>query len=722
MMNIRTLALLAMATTTLAVTDLPAQEQHRSPSLEEYTLGSPKALRRTSLRSLHWLGSDYVYVDSTRLVLGSPTAAHPEKTLLTQDEFLAIIGEATKGAGAKYFAPFSVVEGQLLSISFGKKHYLIDPQTKKQVAAFERVGRTEQAFEIAPRAKHAVAVRDNNLFLLSPDGSSSQLTTDGSPTLVYGQSVHQNEFGISGGLFWSPDGSRLAFYRMDQSMVSAYPLVHTNVRKATEEKLYYPMAGMPSHHVTLGIYDVASGKTTYLKTGEPKEKYLTNISWAPDSKTIYIAEVNREQSHMDLKAYDPATGDYIKTLFSEHNDKYIEPQWPMRFIPGRDREFVWQTRRDGYTHLYRYNIDGKLLGQITRGAWEVTDFLGFADGGKTLVYTSTQLSPIDRVVASVSLDGRKTRLLTPQAGWHSAQLSADGKYLLDTYESLKTPTENRLVAVASGKALATLYQSKDPEADFINPEITFGTIKAADGVTDLHYRLLKPTNFDPAKKYPTIVYVYNGPHAQLVQNRFHAGCLGWDLYMATKGFVVFTVDGRGSAHRGAAFEQVIHRHLGKNEMADQMKGVDFLKSLPYVDADRIGVAGWSYGGFMTTNLMLTHPEVFKVGVAGGAVTDWARYEIMYGERYMDSPQENPEGYKETNLSLRAANLKGRLLLIHGTIDPTVVWQHTQLFVDACVKAGTYPDYMIYPEHKHNVLGVDRVHLNYTMARYFMDHL
>ena len=722
MMNIRTLALLAMATTTLAVTDLPAQEQHRSPSLEEYTLGSPKALRRTSLRSLRWLGSDYVYVDSTRLVLGSPMAAHPEKTLLTQDEFLAIIGEATKGAGAKYFAPFSVVEGKLLSISFGKKHYLIDPQTKKQVAAFERVGRTEQAFELAPRAKHAVAVRDNNLFLLSPDGSSSQLTTDGSPTLVYGQSVHQNEFGISGGLFWSPDGSRLAFYRMDQSMVSAYPLVHTNVRKATEEKLYYPMAGMPSHHVTLGIYDVASGKTTYLKTGEPKEKYLTNISWAPDSKTIYIAELNREQSHMDLKAYDPATGDYIKTLFSEHNDKYIEPQWPMRFIPGRDREFVWQTRRDGYTHLYRYNVEGKLLGQITCGAWEVTDFLGFADGGKTLVYTSTQLSPIDRVVASVSLDGRKTRLLTPQAGWHSAQLSADGKHLLDTYESLKNPTENRLVAVASGKALATLYQSKDPEADFINPEITFGTIKAADGVTDLHYRLLKPTNFDPAKKYPTIVYVYNGPHAQLVQNRFHAGCLGWDLYMATKGFVVFTVDGRGSAHRGAAFEQVIHRHLGKNEMADQMKGVDFLKSLPYVDADRIGVAGWSYGGFMTTNLMLTHPEVFKVGVAGGAVTDWARYEIMYGERYMDSPQENPEGYKETNLSLRAANLKGRLLLIHGTIDPTVVWQHTQLFVDACVKAGTYPDYMIYPEHKHNVLGVDRVHLNYTMARYFMDHL
>lgn len=723
-MNIRKLALLAMAATALSSTPLLSQEASRTPTLEEYTLGSPKMLRRTSLRSLSWLGNDYIYIDSTRLVIGTPSAQAKVTTLLTQDELLSILGEATKGKGAKFFSPFAVVGGsrELLSITFGQKHHLVDPRAKKLVASYERDTKEEQAFLFSPRADHAAVVKGHNLFVLSPDGSSHQLTTDGSPTIVYGQTVHQNEFGINGGLFWSPDGGQLAFYRMDQSMIAPYPLVHIDARKATEEKLYYPMAGMPSHHVTLGVYDLASGKTVYIKTGEPKEKYLTNISWAPDGKTIYIAELNRDQNHMDLKAYDPKTGDYIKTLFSETNSKYIEPQWPMRFIPGRDREFVWQTRRDGYTHLYHYNVDGKLLGQITRGAWEVTDFLGFADGGKTLVYTSTQLSPIDRVVASVSLDGRKTKLLTPQEGWHVARLSRDGKYLLDTYESLKNPTEQRLVSVSIGKQLAKLYQSKDPEAGFINPEITFGKIKAADGVSDLYYRLLKPTNFDPSKKYPTIVYVYNGPHAQLVQNRFHAGCLGWDLYMATQGYVVFTVDGRGSAHRGADFEQVIHRHLGKNEMADQMKGVDFLKSLPYVDANRIGVAGWSYGGFMTTNLMLTYPEVFKVGVAGGAVTDWARYEVMYGERYMDSPQDNPEGYKETNLSLRAKDLKGRLMLIHGTIDPTVVWQHTQLFVEACVKAGTYPDYMIYPEHRHNVMGVDRVHLNYTMARYFFDHL
>ena len=354
MMNIRKLALLAMAATALSSTPLLSQEASRTPTLEEYTLGSPKMLRRTSLRSLTWLGNDYIYIDSTKLLIGTPSAQSKVTTLLTQDELLSILGEATKGRGAKFFSPFAVVGGsrELLSITFGQKHHLVDPRAKKLVASYERDTKEEQAFLFSPRADHAAVVKGHNLFVLSPDGSSHQLTTDGSPTIVYGQTVHQNEFGINGGLFWSPDGGQLAFYRMDQSMIAPYPLVHTDARKATEEKLYYPMAGMPSHHVTLGVYDLASGKTVYIKTGEPKEKYLTNISWAPDGKTIYIAELNRDQNHMDLKAYDPKTGDYIKTLFSETNSKYIEPQWPMRFIPGRDREFVWQTRRDGYTHLY----------------------------------------------------------------------------------------------------------------------------------------------------------------------------------------------------------------------------------------------------------------------------------------------------------------------------------------------------------------------------------
>lgn len=721
-MKIRTLVPLLTMAALIASAPLTADAQQKAPTLAQLTSGSPDQLRPDHIRALQWLGKDYIYVDSLGLMQGYAGAGEA-KLLMSQSELAAILGEASKASRAKYLLPFQLVgaEKQLVQLSYGRKHYVVDPQRKQLLRSFDWDSQAEQSFLLDPKAEHAAVVKGNNLYLASTEGLK-QLTTDGSPTLVYGQTVHQNEFGINSGLFWSPDGAYLAFYRMDQSMVDPYPLVHINTRKATRQDVYYPMAGMRSHEVTLGVYEVKTGKIVYLNTGLPRDKYLTNVSWSPDSKTIYIAEVNREQTRMELKAYAAHSGEALRTLFVEENAKYIEPQHPLRFVPGRPGEFVWQSRRDGYMHLYRYTTEGKLLGQITQGTWEVVDFLGFADAGKTLVYSSTQQSPTDRNIYRIGLDGKGQKLLTPQAGWHQAQLSSDGSYLIDTFESLKEMRSWRLVSTKTGKVSKVLKTSADPEAGYLMPEITMGTITAADAKTPLHYKLIKPLHFDPGKKYPVIVYVYNGPHAQLVQNRWHAGSYGWDIYMATLGYAVFTVDGRGSAARGADFEQVIHRQLGRNEMADQMKGVEYLKSLPWIDADRIGVYGWSYGGFMTTNLMLTHPETFKVGVAGGAVIDWSRYEVMYGERYMDTPQENPEGYKAANLALRAGDLKGRLLLIHGTIDPVVVWQHTQLFVEACVKAGTYPDYMIYPEHEHNVRGIDRVHLNETITRYFRDHL
>lgn len=722
-MNIRSLVPLLSMAVLIASTPLHAQAQRKVPTLAELTSGSPDQLRPETIRGLQWFGKDYIYIDSEGLMHAEVGGAKAPKLLMSQSELLSLLGEDAKAHPAKFFLPFQLVgkDKGLLQLTYAKKHYVLDLKRRQLVSTFDQDTKGEQAFLLDPTAKHAAVVKGNNVYLAA-GGQLKQLTTDGSPTIAYGQTVHQNEFGISGGLFWSPDGEYLAFYRMDQQMIVPYPLVHINARKATRQDLYYPMAGMPSHEVTLGVYELKTGKLSYMKTGMPRDKYLTNISWAPDSKELYIAEVNREQTRMELKAYAPSSGEPLRTLFVEENAKYIEPQHPLRFVPGRPKEFIWQSRRDGYMHLYRYTTEGKLLGQITRGDWEVVDFLGFADGGETLVYSSTQQSPTNRNVYRIGLDGQRQTLLTLELGWHQAQLSPDGSYLIDTFESLKDMRQWRIVSVKTGKRVKQLKTSVDPEADYQMPEITMGMITAADGKTPLHYKLIKPLGFDPKKKYPTIVYVYNGPHAQLVQNRWHAGSAGWDLYMATLGYAVFTVDGRGSAARGADFEQVIHRQLGVNEMADQMKGVEFLKSQPWVDADRLGVYGWSYGGFMTTNLMLTHPETFKVGVAGGAVIDWSRYEVMYGERYMDSPQENPEGYKAANLALRAGDLKGRLLLIHGTIDPVVVWQHTQLFVEACVKAGTYPDYMIYPEHEHNVRGRDRVHLNETITRYFRDHL
>ena len=293
--------------------------------------------------------------------------------------------------------------------------------------------------------------------------------------------------------------------------------------------------------------------------------------------------------------------------------------------------------------------------------------------------------------------------------------------MLDRWSSPKTFREYDLVST-SKVVQTTLHSDADPWKEYNVPQITSGTIKAADGVTDLYYRLVKPVGFDPNKKYPTVVYVYGGPHAHNVEASWNYQTRPWEIYMAQRGYVIFVVDNRGSENRGFAFESCTHRHLGDNEMKDQMEGVKFLKSLPYVDANRIGVHGWSFGGFMTTNLMLTYPDVFKVGVAGGPVIDWKYYEVMYGERYMDTPQENPEGYASSSLLNKAKNLKGRLQIIVGYNDRTCVLQHSMSFLRACEDAGTQPDYFVYPGDDHNMMGHDMVHLHERITRYFDDYL
>ncbi|GHT46775.1 hypothetical protein AGMMS49965_24550 [Bacteroidia bacterium] len=551
------------------------------------------------------------------------------------------------------------------------------------------------------------------------------------PHIVYGEAVHRNEFGITTGKFWSPKGNFLAFYRMDETMVGDYPLVAVAAREAQLKNIKYPMAGMTGHEVTIGIYSLATQKVIYLKTGEPNDHYLTNISWEPSEKFIYIAELNREQNHLQWNKYDIATGEKVQTLFEEKDERYVEPQTPLLFVGGwrvkpamtELQQFIVQSRRDGYNHLYLYNTDGTLLKQLTAGDWDVKEVVGLSKDEKTLFYVSNELTPTEFQAYKLDLTtGKKTQMTTAN-GVHNVALSATDKYLVDRYSNLQTPLNIDLIATANGKS-ERLQTVENPyeKAGYTMPEITIGTLHAADGHTDLYYRLTKPQHFDPAKKYPVIIYVYGGPHSQLVTNNWLGGARGWDIYMAQKGYVVFTLDNRGTSNRGFAFESIIHRQLGKHEVADQMCGVDFLKSLPYVDANRIGVFGWSYGGFMTTNLMLRHPDVFKVGVAGGPVIDWKYYEIMYGERYMDSPDENPDGYNYANMNNLAGNLKGHFLIIHGDEDPTVVWQNSLTFLKACIDARTYPDYFVYPGHGHNMHGVDRVHLHEKITRYFENFL
>ena len=540
--------------------------------------------------------------------------------------------------------------------------------------------------------------------------------------IVYGQAVHRNEFGIYKGTFWSPKGNCLAFYRMDQSMVTAYPQVNTTTRIATLEPDKYPMAGMTSHKVTVGVYHIQSGKTVYLQAGDPTDRYFTNISWSPDEKSIYVIELNRDQNHSQLVRYNAETGAKEAMLFEETHPKYVEPQHPIVFLPWDSNQFIYWSQRDGFHHLYLYNKEGQLIKQLTQGDWLVQDILGFNTARKEMIIASTEISPLQTNIFSLNVKTGKRTLLGQQDGTHSARLSASGTYLIDNFTSFNVPREISILPT-NGKTGVNLLTATDPMKEQYNlPEITLGTIKAADGKTDLYYRLIKPVNFDPNKKYPAIIYVYGGPHAQLIHNNRFYDARGWDLYMAQKGYVMLTIDSRGSDNRGLEFENCTFRQLGVEEMKDQVEGAKFLQSLPYVNADKIGVHGWSFGGFMTTNLMLTYPEIFKVGVAGGPVIDWQYYEVMYGERYMDTPQTNPEGYKNSNLKLKAGNLKGRLEVIIGGADPTCVPQHSYTFLRACIDAGTHPDFFVYPEDGHNMMGRDRVHLHEHITRYFEDHL
>ena len=559
----------------------------------------------------------------------------------------------------------------------------------------------------------------NNLYF-NKNGKVTQITNDSNEDILNGQAVHQREFGITKGIFISPDNSKIAFYRMDQSMVKDYPIIDWSVVPAVNKNIKYPMAGTPSHHVTLGVYDIKTNKTTFLNIEGDPEQYLTVITWNPDSKSVFVGVLNRDQNDLKMNQYNASSGSFMKMLFEEKSDKYVEPQQQLLFFPNSTTDFIWQSQRTGYNHLFHYNIDRGLVAQLTKGDWLVTDILGFNEKKKEIFYTSTQVSPMERHLYKVDWTSFKTQRLDQGAGMHAGILSKDGNHLYDTYSNATTPRSVNLINTNTSK-VKNVLTSENPLKTYQRPEIKNVTLKADDG-TPLFGKIILPTDFDANKKYPVIVYLYNGPHAQLVTDSFPASGNLWYEFMAQKGYIVFTMDGRGSSNRGLKFEQAIFRNAGETEMKDQLQGVAYLKSLPYVDGDRLGIHGWSYGGFMTTSFMLKNPEVFKVGVAGGPVIDWNMYEIMYTERYMDSPQNNPEGYKHANLLDKVQNLKGNLLMIHGAQDNVVVWQHSMNFLKAAVDHGVQMDYFVYPGHEHNVLGKDRVHLMQKVTDYFDEYL
>lgn len=710
-----------LASLIMATLSTPLSAQDKLFTLEDLNFGGTNYHNMQPKNMwLTWWGDQLIQTD-VEACYAIDVKTGKKTTLFTLDE----INKWAESDDMKYVrhlmnATFPYSDKPVVQVGNRKAVIHVDFKQKKVVWQDSISEQTANDWNAASKATAYVA--NDQLFVVDAEGQKHQLSTDGSREIVYGQSVHRNEFGIEKGTFWSPSGQRLAFYRMDQSMVTDYPQVDVFPRSASYEPDKYPMAGMTSHQVTVGVYDLQTDKTIYLKAGDPTDRYFTNIAWSPDSKTIYMFELNRAQNDCRLVSYDAVTGEKLAELYQETSDKYVEPLNPILFLPWDGNFFIRQSQEDGYNHLYLHNSKGDKIRQLTTGPWVVLEVLGFNKKQKTVIIKANKEHPLQHRLYSVNMKG-EIKQLDIADGVHNGMLSPSGNLLVDRFS---TPTRSRVIDVIDisqkNPRHTNLLEADDPWRGYQQPIFECGSIKAADGVTDLYYRMVKPSDFNPKKKYPTVIYVYGGPHANNIQASWHWASRSWETYMAQKGYIIFILDNRGSQYRGRDFEQATFHQLGQIEMLDQMKGVDYLRTLPYIDMSRLGVHGWSYGGYMTISLMTNYPDVFKVGVAGGPVIDWKWYEVMYGERYMGTPESNPDGYAKTTLLAKAKDLKGKLQIITGYNDNTVVPQHCLSFLDACIKAGTQPDFFAYPGEEHNMRGHASVHLHERITQYFEDYL
>lgn len=729
------------------ISGIAASAQQKLLSMEDAMVKNRTTFAPENLKQLQFVygSTDYVYlkkINGTDTWVRGNFKAKADAAFLTLDQ----LNEKLKAAGyaeLKAMPPiqFNKATDWIMTVD-GSKVALnplsgqVKPIIPKDIAGKESVEESSAGY---------IAYLDNHDLFVSGGGGKKQVTNDGSTDIVYASSVHRDEFGINKGTFWSNSGKQLAYYRMDQSMVTDYPIIDWTSRPAKNENIKYPMAGDKSHHVTLWVYNAETQAKVMINTniiGTPQtgqsylnndsslqEQYLTNIAWSPDDKFIYIAVLNRGQDHMRLNKYDAATGAFLKVVFEERDDKYVEPLVPMLFVKN-GKQFIWQSNRDGWNHLYLYDTSGNLVKQLTKGPWEVTGVTGFDDKGEYLFYTATEESPLTKNLYRLNVkeiskepdeSKEKSKRVTQVFQLHNTQVSSSGSYVIDNFSGPDNPRTIQLIETKTGKT-KTLLQAADPLSEYAVGKLKIFKLKNNNS-DELYCRMFTPVNFDSTKKYPVVVYWYGGPHAQMILNSWNGGSGDyWFQYMAERGYIVFTMDTRGSDNRGKDFEQSMFQKLGDVQMEDMMVGVDYLNSLPYADKENMGLFGWSFGGFMTTDFMLNHPGIFKAAVAGGPVMNWQYYEVMYTERYMNTPQENPGGYASTNLINQVSKLKGKLLLIHGMQDPVVVQENSINFVKACVDKGVQVDYMIYPGHEHNVLGKDRAHLYQKVTDYFMQNL
>lgn len=697
----------------LTLVTLPVLFAQKELTLEDAVMNQYRGYYPEHVFGFNWLpeSSDYAYLDGyVNMVIVSGKGkteriSIKEVSKVTGEDIMWFSGLQWKDASSFYIAD-------------NNKYFLYNYKTGegKKTLEFDALAENGELEIVTGAVAYTI---DNNLYIAAPSGKQIPVTANEDKNIVSGQAIARSEFGITDGIFWSPKGNFLAFYQKDETNVAEYPMLDITKTPGETSFIKYPMTGQKSEHGRVGVYNMTTGKTIYIEPKGAKEDYLTNLSWTPDEKHVLIAEVNRGQNHMQLQMYNAESGAFVKTILEEKHDKWVEPEHPAFFFNQSADEFVWMSEKDGFMNLYLCSVEKGFVRQLTHNTWEALGILGANAKGTEVYFEGTGESPLEMRAFAVQVSSGKQTELTPGEGTHSVTVSYDGAHVFDQYSSTTIPNIARILN-RKGKTVKTLVEAENKMKDLVLGQAEISTLKAKDG-TELYTRLIKPSDFDPNKNYPVLVYVYGGPHAQLITNSWFGGASLWMYWMAEQGYLVYTLDNRGSAHRGFAFENVIHRQLGTIEIEDQLTGVAYLKSLPFVDGNRMAVHGWSFGGFMTSSLMLREPGVFTTGVAGGPVTDWKYYEVMYGERYMDRPDENEAGYEAASLLNKTENLEGKLLLIHGSIDDVVVMQHSHSLIKSFIDKGKQVDFFVYPMHEHNVRGKDRVHLMQKVLTYILEN-
>lgn len=618
---------------------------------------------------------------------------------------------------------------QIYRHSTRENYYVYDRKTKSLTPVSS--GEKQMYATFSPDGNKIGFVRGNNIYIKDlASGKETQVTNDGSHNnIINGATdwVHEEEFAFSVAYFWSPDSKKIAYYKFDESKVKEFSFDEFNNQLyPSGYKFKYPKAGENNSVVTIHTYDLASASDKLMDIGKVIDQYIPRIKWTMDSNTLSIVRMNRYQNKLELLFNNATTGD-SKTVYTESCDTYIdihEGQGDYVYFTADKGSFIIMTEIDGFNHIYRYDMTGKLMNQITKGNWDVVSFLGIDEKTKTIFYSASESTATEKDIYSVKIDGSGKKKVSKEKGMHSPEFSTGMKYYINTYSSANTPN---FIAIYDGqgkqiRVLETNEALVKKMSEFEMSKKELFMFKTTEGV-ELNAWMIKPTNFNADKKYPVFLTFYGGPGSNKVNNSFDGRDYFWHQMLAEKGYIVMCVDNRGTMYRGKAFKHSTYKQLGKLEVADQIETAKYLGTLPYVDKSRIGTFGWSFGGYLSSLCITKGADYFKMAIAVAPVTNWRYYDNIYTERFMSLPQENASGYDDNSPINHVDKLRGKYLLIHGSADDNVHYQNTMEMINALVNANKQFDLFIYPDKNHGIYGgYTRLHLYNKMTDFIMNNL